>query len=317
MPVFLLPDFIADLQGHADAHFARRVLQKTLRSDGSFRLDADDHRYEGIEGAWIRYVSRRRSAYRVIYLRVRDNIYLFRAGGHSIENRLTAPLVGSLDAAIPLRDTGPEVALTVATIQEREISQISVSSIKRFKRNMPTPQINREILSRRNLPHKDIWLVAPFIDADLFIPTATFGKLLLDQVEDGASVVLITAPPKDKNIDWMEKLAERQVSIFVYPKLHTKLYCFVFDEDRRYEKGLRYGDHYSSLLLIGSANLTSAGMAMGTGNYNEELCYMVPGDEMDYVESYVTELMLHGYDLPHVRMLLARGQWQKLEDQKW
>jgi hypothetical protein len=31
MPVFLLPDFIADLQDHADAHFARRVLQKTFR----------------------------------------------------------------------------------------------------------------------------------------------------------------------------------------------------------------------------------------------------------------------------------------------
>lgn len=317
MPIFLLPDFIADLQDQADAHFARRVLQKTLHPNGNFRPDADDHRYEGINDAWIRYVSRGRTAYRVIYLRSGANIYLFRAGTHNVEDRLAGPVPADMEAAVSVMQAGPELAAAVPAMPARAPRQAPKRPINRFRRHVPTPQINREIFSRRNLPHKDIWLVAPFIDDHLFAPTAAFGKLLLDQVEDGASVVIITAPPKDRKIEWMEKLAERQVSIFVYPRLHTKLYCFVFDENRRYEPGLRGGDQYSSLILLGSANLTSVGMALETQRVNEELCYVVPEDEIGYVESYVLELMTRGYALTDVRSLLARGQWQRLGADKW
>ena len=313
MSVFLLPEFITDLQEHADAHFARRVLQKTIRPDGSFRPDADDHRYEGIDDAWIRYVSRQRTAYRVVYLRNGDSIYLYRAGEHSVEDRLIAPAAGAVAAAIPVVKLG----LEVAEVPALKALVPSADAANRFKRNLPVPQINREIFSRRNLPHKDIWLVAPFIDCDLFAPTAAFGKLLLDQVEDGASVALITALPKDKNIDWMERLAERKINIFIYPRLHTKLYCFIFDEDRRYVRGLRDGDRYSSLILVGSANLTSSGMNLNDGRCNEELCYAVPEIEIDFVEKYVAELMMRGYELPDVRRYLSRGQWQKLEGEKW
>ncbi|PTW50589.1 hypothetical protein [Rhodovulum kholense] len=317
MPVFLLPDFIADLQEHNDAHFARRVLQKTIRHDGGFRPDTDDHPYEGIEDAWIRYVSRKRTAYRVIFLRKGENIYLFRAGEHSVEDNLTGPAAGAMEAAVAVDDGGPEVAAALAGMPARERPAAAPPPVNRFKRNIPNPQIHREIFSRRNLPHKDIWLVAPFVNGDLFAPTKPFGKLLLDQVEDGASVALITAPPKDKNIEWMETLAERKVGIFVYPRLHSKLYCFVFDENRRYERGLREGDQYSSLILVGSSNLTSMGMALGERQCNEELCYSVPENEIGFIEEYVAELMMQGYELPDVRRFLARGQWQKLENRKW
>lgn len=317
MPVFLLPDFIADLQEHNDAHFARRVLQKTIRPDGGFRPDSDDHPYQGIEDGWIRYVSRKRTAYRVIFLRKGENIYLFRAGEHSVEDRLNGPADGAMEAAVPVNDGGPEIAATLAAAPTRKRPAAVSPPLNRFKRNLPHPQIHREIFSRRNLPHKDIWLVAPFVNGDLFAPTKPLGKLLLDQVEDGASVSLITAPPRDKNIEWMEKLAERKVNIFVYPRLHSKLYCFVFDENRRYEPGLHEGDHYSSLILVGSSNLTSMGMALGDQPWSEELCYSVPENEMGFVEEYVAELMMHGYELPDVRRFLARGQWQKLENGKW
>ncbi|AQZ49998.1 hypothetical protein [Martelella mediterranea] len=317
MPVFLLPDFISDLQEHNDAHFARRVLQKTIRPDGSFRPDADDHPYKGIDDAWIRYVSRKRTAYRVIFIRMGENIYLFRAGEHSVEDNLTGPAAGAIEAAVAVDDGGPEVAAALAGMPEREKQVAAPPPVNRFKRNVPHPQIYREIFSRRNLPHKDIWLVAPFVNGDLFAPTKPFGKLLLDQVEDGASVALITAPPKDKKIEWMEKLAERNVGIFVYPRLHSKLYCFVFDENRRYETGLREGDRYSSLILVGSSNLTGMGMALGERQRNEELCYSVPENEIGYVEEYIAELMMHGYELSEVRRYLARGQWQKLENGKW
>jgi hypothetical protein len=116
------------------------------------------------------------------------------------------PRCGGMEAAVPVVQAGPDVAAVVAEMPARAPRQALARPINRFKRNVPVPQINREIFSRRNLPHKDIWLVAPFIDGHLFAPTAAFGKLLLDQVEDGASVVIITAPPKDQKIDWMEKL---------------------------------------------------------------------------------------------------------------
>ena len=317
MPVFLLPEFIADLQGHNDPHFARRVLQKTIQPDGAFREDSDDHPYRGIRNAWIRYVSRRRTAYRVIFLRQGADTYLFRAGEHSVEDRLAGPRDGAVESALPVTEAGPGVAAALGAIRTQERPQAVARPANRFKRNLPFAQISREIFARRNLPHRDIWLVAPFVNGDLFAPTARFGRLLLDQVEDGASVALFTAPPKDQNIEWMEKLADRDVGIFVYPRLHTKLYCFVFDENRRYERGLREGDRYSSLILVGSANLTLAGMALGEAPGNEELCYAVCEDELGFVEEYVAELMMNGYELPDVRRFLARGQWQNLENRKW
>lgn len=317
MPVFLLPEFVRDLQSHANPHFARRVLQKTLRHNGAFRRDFDDHRYEGIDNAWIRYVSRGRTAYRVIYLRFAEDVYLFRAGEHHLEDHLLAPDVRSINLALSVTEAREDRTTAGPTIRKQTIPGATSSSIHRFLRNAPQTQINREIFARRNLPHRDIWLVAPFIDPDLFLPTAALGKLLLHQVEDGASVTIVTSPPKDKKIEWMERLGERNVGIFVYPRLHTKLYCFLFDENRRYELGLQGGDRYSSLILLGSANLTKPGMALGTERHNEELCYVVSEDAMDYVETYVAELMTNGYELPDVRRLLARGQWHQLEKERW
>lgn len=315
MPVFMLPHFIADLQKHRDAHFARRVMQKTLRSDGNFRDDGADHRYKGIKDAWIRRISRGNTAYRVIYLRKKgDRIYLFRAGEHHIEERLTAPAGDTFGRALPVVDDGAGVA-TPATSRRQE-AQAQGRTAQRFKSNVPSPEIQRAITSRRNLPHKDIWLVSPFVNKDLLSPTAIFGKLLIEQVEDGANVILVTAPPKNQNIEWMEKLEEHNVNVFVYPRLHTKLYCFIFDEKRRYDRSLIGGGRYSSLILLGSSNLTVAGMALDEKRFNEELCYMLPENEIGYIELYVARLIDKGYDLQSVRSYLARGQWQKLEE-KW
>ena len=58
-------------------------------------------------------------------------------------------------------------------------------------------------------------------------------------------------------------------------------------------------------------------MAVETERFNEELCYVVPEDDHSYIESYVAELMVNGYELPDLRRAKARGQWQNLENQKW
>ena len=64
MAVYFCREFLRDLMEHNDAHFAARVLSKVIGSGGEFEADADDHRYKGIDGAWIRYVSRQTTAYR-------------------------------------------------------------------------------------------------------------------------------------------------------------------------------------------------------------------------------------------------------------
>lgn len=317
MSTLLLPEFIADLQQHPAPHFARRVLQKTLRPNGRFREDSQDHRYHGVTDTWVRYVSAGKSAFRVIYIRQGDEIHLYRAGEHSVEDNLSPPKDGSVAAAASVAEAGPVVAAAMAAIRTIEAPQPATPPASRFRRNVPTPQIGRAILSRRNLPHKDIWFVAPFVNRDLFAPTAQLGKLLLEQAEDGARVVLVTRPPADKDIAWMETLQELSVDVVVYPRLHAKLYCFVFDDNRRYEPGLRGGARYSSLILLGSANLTSAGLALKDARANEELCYAVPEAEIGYVESYVIDLIDRGYELVDVRRFKARGQWQRLENDKW
>lgn len=315
MAVQILPEFIVDLQVHADPNFAKRVLQKTISRDGTFKADDDDHRYHGVDDAWIRYISRGNTAYRVIFIRKGADVYLYRAGEHSIEDNLTGPKEAAFNSALPVQLEGPVRATEDTAVPLR--ADKTAPPPNRLLRNNPHPEINRAIFSRRNFPHKDIWLVSPYISIELLQPTAQLGKLLFDQVEDGASVTLITTPPKDQNIEWLERLDERKVGIYFYPKLHSKLYCFVLDENRVYERGMPDRSRMSSLLLLGSSNLTGAGLALNGARWNEELCYAVPEDELDYVERYVTELMMRGYDLRDVRSLRARGQWQKLENDKW
>jgi len=318
MPVFLMPEFIVDLQSHADANFAKRVLQKTLQKNGEFREDAEDHRYQGVDDAWIRYVSRGNSAYRVIYLRDGTNVYLYRAGEHAIEDRLAAPQQEAVDAACPVAEAEGDIAEAAANVAAPPLAAAPAGPPpNRLLRNTPSPDINRSIFSRRKLPHRDIWLVAPFINAELLQPTAQLGKLIFDQVEDGASAMLITAPPKNGDIEWLERLEERNLTVFFYPRLHSKLFCFVLDENRKYERGLPDASKLSSLLLVGSSNITRAGLALDTKKWNEELCYTIPEAELTHVETYVTDLITRGYDLKTARAYRARGQWERLENNKW
>ena len=321
MRVFLLPEFVNDLQSHRAPHFARQVLKHTLCKNGIFRSDRSDHPYKGVQNAFIRVVSRGTSGYRVIYLRCGKNIYLYRAGEHSIEDRITPPSEESVKFALSVGEAEEGLFPAVA---RRQAPTIITEPTHRFLRNAPEPQIQREIFSRRNLPHESIWLVSPFINENLLLPTAKLGKLLLEQHEDGATVGIITTATKNMNIKWMERLNKDGIEIFVYPQLHTKLYYFLFDESRRYTLGLRASDRHSSLILMGSANLTSAGIALTSvrgdkemAHCNEELCCAIPESGISYITQYVNELKSHGYDLQSVRQFLARGQGHKLEKKKW
>ena len=71
MKVYLMPEFINDLKSSADSNLIRQALRHTLDNDGAFIADADDHRYHGIEKAWIRVISK---GFRVIYFMEEDSV---------------------------------------------------------------------------------------------------------------------------------------------------------------------------------------------------------------------------------------------------
>lgn len=315
----MMPEFVADLQSHGGSHFAKRVLSKVMEKDGSLRHDQNDHRYNGIDDAWIRYVSGGATAYRAIYIRKGEDVFLYRAGEHSVEDHLAAPKADLEDGAVQVGEVpeGFAAAAAPALNQAAAGGAVVNDQVGEFIRNVPKTEIKTAILSRRLLPHKDIWLVSPYVDTTLLSPTGVVGKLLLNQVEDGASVVLVTLPPPNQDIDWMETLASKGVTVFVYPRLHTKLYCFIINEEERYKGRWARQVDFGSMALVGSANLTCPGMAMGDGRINEELCYSVPPQGLEYLETYMLELMHRGFELSDVRSLKARGQWGKLEQQKW
>ena len=300
-----MPQFIADLRTVTDGGFARRVLRRTLSDDGAWTVKRGDHRYDGIDQGWIRYVTQGSPAYRVIYIRSGEDIYLYRAGPHSVEDKLAAPRDRDYTGAVAVNGGGDEVAAVGDAIDAAESGE---SPATRFLRGRPNGEIHRRLAERRNLPHKEIWLVSPVVDQAVLSPTASLGDVVAAQVEDGASVSVVTSLPSDGDIAWMEELAARGVGVFVHPKLHTKLYCFVFDENRRFASGVPEDESAGSLIMVGSADLTVQGVgAAGGDNVVEELCYSPPEEELDFVVGYVAELMDQGLELPEVRRRLSRG----------
>ena len=305
MTVHLMPRFIADLKDINDGGFARRVLRRTLSDQGTWTQHHEDHRYKGIENAWIRYVSTGSPAYRVIYIRSGDDVYLYRAGPHSVEANLAAPREKDYAEAVLVDANGDEVDAVRRAIDAADSERLAPTRFVTSRRN---GEIHRSLVGRRNLPHKEIWLVSPMVGPAVLSPTASLGGVLAAQVEDGASVSVVTSLPLDHDIAWMEDLEARDMGVFVHPRLHTKLYCFVFDENRRFVRGVPEGANAESLIMVGSADLTAQGLG-GAQIHNavEELCYLPPGDELNFVMNYLAELIDEGFELAEVRRRLTTG----------
>ena len=140
--------------------------------------------------------------------------------------------------------------------------------------------------------------------------------MLFTQVDDGAQVTLVTSPPVDRDLSWMERLDARGISIFLYPRLHTKLYAFFLDDQRLDDPALR-GTTATNLVLIGSANFTKAGLGISDDGGNEEVCYALPQDDCVAVTAYVSSLLRGAFDLASARVYKSRNNWSQLEKPKW
>lgn len=279
MKVFITPEFINDLRESADAKFIRQVLNHTLEEDGSFRSDADDHRYKEIEDAWIRYVSKGKTAFRVIYLKKNDSIYLYRAGPHTVERKLGEPryleesvLFEKAKISEPFRYVAKDIGSLLKTLEPRFL--------------------NKEILSMYHVGHKEIVLIAPFVSLGILDKFHHFGRFLDRAIEENTEVTLVTRPPKENELIAYGELDERCIFVHFLQNLHAKLYIFDINPESLYE----YNRDMKSTAILGSSNLTKPGFGLDDEMTSEELCYKLPADKFKEVYTYAIALIKRSED---------------------
>jgi len=273
MATFLCREFVRDLIEHNDANFASRVLSKIIGPDGGFEADADDHRFRGIEDGWIRYVSRQNTAYRAIFLRRGEDVYWYRAGSHSIENRLQAPQ--DLFGAVAIGETPAGLD---ALMSHRNPRYLKTSE----------PRLLREVIASRVLvPHRNVALVTPRLSLTLFSPVGLIGQLIDRVLQFDGTVSVITKPPSQRDLTQYRWLTDRGVDLLVHPRVNARMLLFEVDHERL-DKEMA---HVSSIGVVGSSELTEAGLGVvGADNIHEELCYEIAGDDLDGSSEYLMKL---------------------------
>lgn len=291
MATYLCREFMRDLIEHSDPHFASRVLGKIVGAGGEFEADADDHRYRGIDNGWIRYVSRQSTAYRAIFLRRGNDIYWYRAGSHSIEDRLGAP----------------QELVAAAVIGETPAGLDTLTS-HRNSRYLKTsePRLFREVLASRVLvPHSNVALVTPRLSTTLFSPGGLIGRLINSVIEFGGSVTVITKPPNARDLSQYRWLATRGVDLLVHRKINARLFLFEVDRDRLD----REMAHLGSIAVVGSSELTEEGLGLaGSSEGHEELCYEVASDDLDGSMEFLVKLAGDALSLEdHLRSFASQG----------
>ena len=289
MKVYITPEFINDLRGATDSRFVRQVLNHVLEKDGSFRSSADDHRYRGIADAWIRYVSKGNTAFRVIYLRRGDLIYLYRAGTHSVESDVREPK--HLQKGVPLE----RVELLQTDYSTSDNGYLLKTIDPRF--------LNKEVLSMYHFGHTEIVLIAPFVSLAILDKFHHFGRFLDRAIEEGAEVSLVTRPPNDGGLQSYMTLDARCIFVYFLRNLHTKLYVFEINPDTIPD----YCRNVTNVAIMGSSNLTRPGLSLDDDRSSEELCYRLPMARYAEVYSYAKHLVNKADDLRSYMMRRRRS----------
>jgi hypothetical protein len=294
MQVTVLMTFLQDIADLDDRRFLPKILSDVLSKDGSFKTDRADHRFKGIEGGWIRHLTGGRSAFRVVYLRRNDSVFLYRVGQHSVEDGLTEPK--SLDGVVV---GGKEVAVEGRTGHEGRAPWIYEGRLLYTQK--PT-MISKLMHSMSFVAHKEIIFVSPFVTEELLERNALFGRFLDRMIEDGADVWLVTKPPDESKIAFYRSLEVRGFGIYFYENLHTKLYLFDIDE----EKLTDHTKDIRSTGVVGSANLTEMGLALQNALSNEELCFQIPLSKFNEARDYAFWLMDRADDVAKYSLRLTR-----------
>ena len=315
---------MADLVDLGDAKFASRVLRKLFLPNGSFiEQGKDDHRYKGIQNAWIRYVSQGAAALRVIYIKDGETVTMYRAGPHSVEDGLAPPndqepipvledpvtralhsVPGDHSGVSAMAASSAILGLEMgcmAPVSASQEGQDAKASSRRLLNNHVERFLYGNLLGRRFLPHRDVYLMSPYVSLDLLRPTNPFGQMLDELVLEGASVNLITRPPmRAEDFKEFEFLSARKINSFFSNSLHAKVYAFRLDREKLRPDEKKYED----LMVIGSANLTWQGInpvGLLNNKMQYELSYHVPDQDWDDVETFLLHVAHLGVDFDALR----------------
>ena len=274
MKVHFTHEIIDDLKKSANVNFFRQILDHTLDNDGNFKKDADDHRYKGIEDAWIRYISKGKTAFRVIYLKKGNLIYLYRAGSHQVEERLGPP--SDLEKSIPLD-----------TVQIRGPLQREAVDLGLLLKTREPQYLRNTIRQMTFLGHFYIVLISPFVSLELLNSRAIFGRFLNKAVEEDTEVTLVTSPPEPVDLVRYRDLENRGIFVYFLNSLHVKLYLFDVNPEtlNKYHRGI------TKTAILGSSNLTRVGFALEDEQANHELCYKLPEEQYHYAFDYAQRLI--------------------------
>ncbi len=274
MASYICVEFIRDLIEQGDAHFAARVLSKILSAAGEFEHDADDHRYNGIENCWIRYVSRQNTAYRAIFIKRGADVYWYRAGVHSVEDRLKAP--SELSSAVKVESELTGVDMLVSHKHPR------------YLKSQESRLIREVLASRILIPHKAITLVTPRLSANLFGPLGLVGRLIDSVLSGGGSVTVLTKPPLERELSAYRWLVSRGVDLLLHSSLNTRLLVFEVDRERLDSEMT----HIQSIGIVGSSELTEEGIGVASpDSVKDELCYVIESDDLDGSLDYLLTLV--------------------------
>jgi hypothetical protein len=289
MKVRILPQFLNDLRNALNQDFVQRALDCVIDQKGQFLSDRNDHRYTGIKDAWIRYASAGKTAYRVIYVRSKDSIILYRAGFHSVEDNLVKPIVGG---------EIPEI-ITIEVKADDAPSHFDTGHLL----STGKPLLFRHaILEMFHCGHKEIVLVSPDISFTLLLRTHYFGRFLDKAIEENTIISLITRPPSDSDIGLFQDLEERGISVFFHKTIHAKLYLFDVDPIAQGGRSVPL----PRTAFLGSANLTDTGFCLDDATGNEELCYRIPLYKYDEARDYVDWLIRASDDFTRFKSTLRK-----------
>lgn len=301
MGLLICDTFLADLRNHGDAGFAKRALSKILATNGSFRTACDDHRYDGIDDAWIRIISRQKTAWRAIYIRRGNDVLLYRAGEHSIEDNLSAP-AASLEFR-PVQAAGDAVAPRI--VDGPPVAPDTEPQTGQFLQNNRGKLLRNFMLGRRLIPHREVFLVSPAMSVETLRSTQRFGMVLDDLIQEGTKVTLITRPPVSReDLQPFVELEARGIKLAFHETLHAKLYLFEVSENAT---ALNGGKAIPNVAVIGSADLTDHGMGFADPAL-EELCYELPQAAYEQAFDFVLQLVHDSKDLRIVRDQLTKGE---------
>jgi len=279
MKLYLTQEFIRDLREADDSRLVRQVLSHTIDDKGKFYSGGkDDHRYDGIEDGWIRYVSRGKTAFRVIFVRKGETVYLHRAGKHSVEDEARTPK--DLSTSVEVTEFRPTATA----------SGPPPEAVGRFLKTWEPEYLNKFLTAMYHLEHEEIILISPFIATSILEKFHHFGRFLDKAIEESGTIVrILTRPPTDAEMPIYKDLEARGAFVFFRKMLHAKMYLF---EVNKYALS-KFNKDFDKTAIIGSSNLTLEGCGFDDNLCYEEVCYKLPTTTYDEAKR-IAESLING-----------------------